>query len=234
MADNTRAFFLHPKEPRVGGAGIVPASDAALFPEAGPAVLWGQGTPDGDRAPFTLVNKGSLYLAVDQTDDTTAVWLKVDEGSDNADWVRLFAENHALIDTADLAAAAGITVEQLESNARLFFVRSDLFDISAADSEQVVLHAVAAMTIKSAYLVWQEATTASGAAEGDITIGVATGGAGVVGATAYAVSKASGSKQALTIASGAVAAGESVFVSHDVADGAAGTYYLFLEVELNS
>ena len=209
MADNTVAFFWRQLVQKIGGAGVVPGDLANLnLPEAAPSVLWGQGTPDGDRLPFTQVNKGSLYLAVDQTDDTSPLWVKVDEGNDNADWVK---------------ATVGGDVNPAHVS------MSALFDISAADSEMVVLHAKAALTITKAYLLWNEATGASGAAEGDITIGVATGGAEIVAATAYVVSKASGSVTDLTIASGAVASGESVFASHDVATGAAGTYFLFLE-----
>src|SRR3990167_10980477 len=186
MAASTQAFFLFPPGGMTGTGQVAPLD--AMVPEVAPSVLWGQGTPAA-IAPFTTVNKGSLYFAVDQTDDTTAVWQKVDEGGDTADWVRVFVENQALIDTNDLAAAAGIVTGQIAVAARTFFEKSSLFDISAADSEQVILHAKAALTITKAYLLWNEATGASGAAEGDITIGTATGGAEIVAATAYVVSK---------------------------------------------
>ena len=209
MADNTVAFFWRQLVQKIGGAGVVPGDLANLnLPEPAPSILWGQGTPDGDRLPFTQVNKGSLYLAVDQTDDTSPLWVKVDEGNDNADWVK--------------ATVGGDVNPAMVS-------MSALYDISAADSEQVVLHAKAALTITKAYLLWNEATGASGAAEGDITIGTATGGAEIVAATAYPASKATGSVTDLTIASGAVAAGSSVFASHDQAASAAGTYFLVLE-----
>lgn len=230
MTASVQAFFLH-NPVAVGGAGeIVGGGPSGMYPEGSPAILWGQGTP-GAIAPFTLVNKGSLYMAVDQADDVTAVYMKVDEGLDAADWVRIFVENQALIDTNDLAAAAGITNAQL-ANGGTIVVRSDLFDISAADSEQVIFNAKkGAATITAAYLVWNEATGASGAAEGDITIGTASGGGQIVTATAYSVSKASGSVQALSLASGALAANASVFASHDQAASADGTYYLFLELD---
>ena len=209
MADNTVAFFWRQLVQKIGGAGVVPGDLANLnLPEPAPSILWGQGTPDGDRLPFTQVNKGSLYLAVDQTDDTSPLWVKVDEGGDNADWVK--------------ATVGGDVNPAMVS-------MSALYDISASDSEQVVLHAKAALTITKAYLLWNEATGASGAAEGDITIGTATGGAQIVAAAAYEVSKATGSVSDLTIVSGAVAAGSSVFASHDQAASAAGTYFLVLE-----
>ena len=230
MADSVLAFFLqNPKGDTASGAPVGPGG--SMYPEDAPAIMWGQGTPNGDLAPFNLVNKGSLWMSTDQADDVTAVYVKVDEGGDNADWVRLFVENQALIDTNDLAAAAGITNAQL-ANGGTIVVRSDLFDISAADSEQVIFNAKkGAATITAAYLVWQEATGASGAAEGDITIGTASGGAQVVAAAAYTVSKATGSVSALTLVSGALAADASVYASHDQAASADGTYYLFLELD---
>src|SRR3990167_3538568 len=63
-----------------------------------------------------------------------------------------------------------------------------------------------ALLITSAFLLWNEATGASGAAEGDITIGTASAGAQIVAATTYAVSKATGSIQSLSLVAGAVAA----------------------------
>ena len=202
MAVNTQAFFLTNPVDSLQDGGI---SIGAMHPETQPAILWGQGTPDGDRAPFNVVNKGSIYMQTNATDDTPAVWYKVDEGGANDDW-----------------ALGGSYV----------IVTSALFDISAAASEQVLFHAVAAAKVIEAGIIWNEATGASGAAEGDITIGVATGGAEIVAAASYGVSKATGTYDALTIVDGEVAAGESVFASHDQAAGADGTYFLQLKILL--
>lgn len=200
MAVSTNAFFLQ-NPTNLGGVNNVPAQ-LGMYPESPPAILWGQGTPT-NIAPFTSVNKGSLYLCVNNADDVPSVYVKVDEGGDADDWVM---------------------------GGSPFLVTSALFDISGADSEQVVMHAVSELIIVQAGLIWNEATAASGAAEGDITIGVATGGAQIVAADAYDVSQASGAYQALTIVDGEVAAGESVFASHDQAAGANGTYFLQLKV----
>jgi len=87
MTASTKAYFLYPPAPAVGGAGHVNPPGAGLFPENSPAWLWGQGTP-GAIPPFTTVNKGSFYSEVNATDDYTGhVWMKVDEGGDAADWV---------------------------------------------------------------------------------------------------------------------------------------------------
>ena len=77
MAVNTQAFFLTNPVDSLQDGGI---SIGAMHPETQPAILWGQGTPDGDRAPFNVVNKGSIYMQTNATDDTPAVWYKVDEG----------------------------------------------------------------------------------------------------------------------------------------------------------
>lgn len=246
MATATAGFYLNPPGLGYGSAGAADPPNAGLLPEGAPSILWSQGTPAA-IPPFTLVNKGSICMVVNATDDTTALYMKVDEALATTDWVRIFAENEALIDTNDLSATAGIvdgqianatitggklvnatvTVEKLETNALSNCTRSILVDISATDSETIPLYAPAALTITRIDLIWQEATTASGAAEGDVTIGTATGGAQIVTAAngAYAVSQATGANQNLTITSGAVAADGSVFQSHDIADAAAGTYF---------
>jgi hypothetical protein len=208
MAASTKAFFLYPPSPGLGGAGHVEPPGGAMLPEGSPAWLWGQGTPAA-IAPFTTVNKGSIYSEVNATDDDPNLWMKVDEGGDAADWVRM--------------GSTGV-----------FVVRGLLVDISAADSEQIPFHAVTACEILEAGLVWQEATGTTGAADGDVTVGSATGGAQFVVADAYDISKASGSYQALTLVTGAMAAGTSVFWSHDQAASAAGTYYPQLKIRVEA
>jgi hypothetical protein len=205
MTANVRAFYLLPPQLAEFGGGI----GSALWPEQAPAVLWGQGTPDGDRAPFTVVNKGSLYLCTNNADDVGAVYQKVDEGDADTDWVLLGGQSGGIV-----------------------IVTSALFDISAAASEQVLYHAVTADEILEAGIIWNEATGASGAAEGDITIGTTTGGAEVVAATSYTVSQATGSYVPLTLVDGTLAAGDEVFASHDQAASADGTYFLQLKIRL--
>lgn len=208
MAASVKAYELYPPSPGLGGAGHVEPPNAGLLPEGSPAILWGQGTPAA-IPPFTTVNKGSLYMEVNAADDVQNLWQKCDEGGDTADWVRVGAMGEVI-------------------------VRSALYDISAADSEQVVFHAVNPAVILEAGLVWNEATATSGAAEGDITIGTATGGAQIVAAASYPVSTASGAYTALTIVDGTLAAGDSVFASHDQSAGAAGTYFLQLKIRLGT
>lgn len=206
------AYFL--RNPKAESGAGFPSGEgpSAMYPEGIPTLLWGQGTPNGDLEPFQSTNKGSLYLQVDAADDAACAWIKVDEANDDNDWVLL---------VQNAAVPTGVRL-----------TRSALYDISAADSEQTLLAAEAAggaLTILRAYLVWAEATGASGAAEGDITIGTSTGSNEIVAATAYTASKAIGTHSDLVIKNGAVAASGSVFASHDVASGALGTYYLFLE-----
>ena len=51
-----------------------------------PAVIAGKGTPDGDRAPFTTVPKGSIYLQMDAADDAVFIFGKVDDAGADNDW----------------------------------------------------------------------------------------------------------------------------------------------------
>ena len=207
MTASTKAYFLYPPAPGLG-AGHVNPPGGGLHPENSPAWLWGQGTPAA-IAPFTTVNKGSLYSEVNATDDDPHLWFKVDEGGDTADWVSV--------------GKTGVVV-----------VTSELYDIDQAASEQVVFNAVTACQILEAGLIWNEATGASGAAEGDITIGTATGGGELVTADGYDVSQSSGAYQALTLVTGVLTAGQSVFASHDQAAGADGTYFLQLKIRIEA
>jgi hypothetical protein len=179
-----------------------------MFPEAGPTWIWGQGTPAAID-PFTVVQKGSLYSEVNADDDDPSLWMKVDEGGDAADWVRW-------------------------SNTGVVEVRSALYTIDAADSEQVIFHAVSACQILSAGILYNEATETSGAASGDITVGTAAAGDELVTATAYEVSKATGYYKALTVKlSGLLAAGASVFVSHDDAGASVpGTVFVVMKIRV--
>lgn len=207
MAVNTNAFFLkNPVGMDTIGAGTGAGDQASMHPEVQPVILWGQGTPDGDRAPFSLVNKGSLYISVNQTDDTHVLWQKVDEAGADDDW--LSAENATIVSQW-----------------------GDIFDISAGPAEQVVFHAVAEILITEIGIVWNEARSST-VTTGDLQIGVATGGEEIVAAVVFPPSKATGDYQALTIVDGQVSAGESVFASFDDATTEPGTYFIIAKYHL--
>ena len=207
MAASTKAYFLYPPSPGLGAGHVNPPS-GGLHPENSPAWLWGQGTPAA-IAPFTTVNKGSIYSEVNASDDDPHLWFKVDEGGDTADWVSI-------------------------GNTGVVVVKSELFDISATDSGQVVFNAVTACEVLEAGILWNEASAASGLEGGDVTIGTTTGGAELVAATAYGTSKSTGTYDALVLKAAGVelAAAASVFVSHDIASGAAGTYFLQMKIRV--
>jgi hypothetical protein len=194
--------------------------------EGQPSILWGQGTPNGDLAPFNLVNKGSLYLSVDQTDDAACVYEKVSEDGDNNDWVVLM-----------LAGDTGgnVLIEALEVNAKSHIVvLPTLVDISEAASEFIAFHAVAEVEITEIGLLWEEGSQDdTGVHEGDVTIGTATGGGQVVAATTYTDNTSPGDYQALSLAEGTMAAGTSMFVSHDQSTGT-GTYRVIFKYYLAS
>ena len=53
-----------------------------------PAIMTGNGTPDADAVPFSVVAMGSLYIQMDAADDAVALFIKVDDAlnADNTDW----------------------------------------------------------------------------------------------------------------------------------------------------
>jgi hypothetical protein len=102
MATNTSAFLVVNPNPA--------KKQPAMTPEPAPTFLWGQGTPDGDREPFLNAQKGTLYFAVDTTDDDNHIWQKVDEGGDDADWVQLGVQTQAPVNAtaSTLAVTAAL------------------------------------------------------------------------------------------------------------------------------
>ena len=207
MATSTLARFMFPV-PRDGAGQILPPDRGYAHPEVAPAWLWGQGTPAA-IAPFTTVNKGSVYSQVDVSDDNPNLWVKIDEGGDAADWV-------------------------LMGNTGIVCVQGLQIDISAAASEQLTFHAVTACEILECGIIYEEATGTTGASEGDITIGTTTGGNEIVEATPYAISKAVGAYQALTLVTGVLAAGTSLFISHDQSASAAGKVRPLLKIRVEA
>ncbi len=208
MTVSVRAFFLTPPEVgMLGSVGFTGQVGGAMHPETPPSILWGQGTPNGDLPPFNLVNKGSLYMCVNNTDDSGHLYHKVDEGGDDADWV---------------------LYETLPTRR---IVTGPVMNLDNAGTEDFVIFAPGvAVTIVTARLVFTEATDASGAAEGAVTVGTAVNGEQIVASVALAVSKAIGSFQELTIVSGTVAADGFATVRIDgYATTEAGEAFLQLE-----
>ena len=95
MADSvsTAAFRMFETDPE--------HRQGALAPEKAPNVMWGQGFPDGDLAPWVDMQKGSLWIEVNANDDDSHVWMKVDEGEDDDDWVRLMTNVYAPLGQGD-------------------------------------------------------------------------------------------------------------------------------------
>lgn len=84
-----RPFFGSP----MVGAGLSASapgigwSPEVIVPESPlPVLIVGTGAPDGDASPFLEANKGSVYLQMDATDDAAHMFVKFDEGGDDADW----------------------------------------------------------------------------------------------------------------------------------------------------
>ena len=72
MAVATNAFYLA-GAPYGGVLGtLINAYGSEIVPEGSPAIIYGQGTP-GAIPPFTLVNKGSLYMELNATDNNPSL-----------------------------------------------------------------------------------------------------------------------------------------------------------------
>lgn len=236
MTTNTVAYFLYPMlGGKESGTGYSPGMSMGMAPEGRPSIIWGQGTPDGDRSPFKNLNKGSLYLCVNNTDDQACIYQKVDEGSDDNDWVLVFAENHAKIDTSDMAASPNIAGTKLATNARREFAVTKDFNIdngAGTTDDDIVLVPSDGVTIVAVRAVYVEATDTAGAASANFKVGTAVGGAQIVAATALEVSKAVGTKTAATLVTGAgaIAADGMIAVRHTgIATTEAGQYFVQIE-----
>lgn len=210
---------------------------SSMESEKEPDALWGLGTPNGDLEPFKSAQKGTTYVSVDRSDDETHVYIKVAEADADSDWVRLLAENHALIDTADLAVSAGIKGSQLAVNARRQFLVSKVFNIdngAATTDDDILVLPSDGLSVIAANVVYTEATDSAGAASANVRIGTTAGGVQVVYTTPLQVSKAVGSRTPLVLETGAgvlqVAANGFMIVRHTgIASTDAGAYKVVVE-----
>lgn len=166
-----------------------------------PRIYWGRGSPDGGLKKLADASKGSIFLSTDQS-DSTAVWVKVATAGATADWAILSGIQTMTSREFDIDNGAGTLAKD-----NFYFSR--------------------AATLLSATLVYTEATDASGAAEANIKLGSVDTGTQYVGATPLQASKAIGATQTLSLASAAVAAGGTVFLTHTgIAATEAGKYYV--------
>jgi hypothetical protein len=85
---------------------------------SGVALLIGSGSPDGNTDPYNSAGKGSFYLRIDQTDDYSPLYVKVDADGADDDWVPTFVEK----DEADRILEGNLT---LDADKRLYFRDTD-------------------------------------------------------------------------------------------------------------
>jgi len=110
--------------------------------------------------------------------------------------------------------------------------RSQAFNLdngAAATIDDVILRHTKPVTLRSARIVYSDATTGTVAA-GNAKIGTTVGGAEIVAATAYENTKAVGTVTAMTLVAVAVPANTPVIVRHTgVAATQAGLAYVEIE-----
>ena len=95
--------------------------------DSGVALLIGSGSPDGNTDPWSSAGKGSLHIRIDQTDDYSPLYVKVDADGADDDWVPTFVESDSVART--LKSTLTMDVDK-----KLFFRDSDNFMHSNAAS----------------------------------------------------------------------------------------------------
>lgn len=127
-------------------------------------------------------------------------------------------KNEHIASDADIAATKtinryAIKYQQLERKSR-HQVRSESFNLDDnATVDRVLLRPSSAITITAARIVYDDATTGT-VAGGSMAVGTTVGGGEIVAATNYENATAVGATTAMSIVSGAVAAGTPVIVRH--------------------
>ncbi len=102
-------------------------------------------------------------------------------------------------------------------NQRFQVVRTQTFNLdngSGATIDEAVLNLPYAIRLVAVKAIYQEATDSSGAASANFKVGITAGGATIVAATAYAVSKAVGATTDGTILIPVIAKNTTLFVRH--------------------
>jgi len=205
-----------------------------LDPEAHPNLWWGQGTPAGTIDPWLSAQKGSLYMQVDATDDTSHIWQKVDEGNDADDWV--LCTSLGAIVNADVATGAAIVGSKLAAKAQKRHIHTRPFDVDSGNGTVTsdIFMFSSAITVTAAKIIYTVATDTTGAASGHVFIGTTAGGTEVASSTSLEVAKAIGTTTTITIGAGAVAANTMLCVTHHgVAATEAGEVVVMIEFTID-
>lgn len=85
---------------------------------SGVALLIGSGSPDGNTDPWNSAGKGSVHLRIDQTDDISPFYVKVDADGADDDWVPVFVEK----DEGDRILEGNLT---MDADKRVYFRDTD-------------------------------------------------------------------------------------------------------------
>ncbi|MHC4230622.1 MAG: hypothetical protein ACYSW0_24565 [Planctomycetota bacterium] len=107
MALSEKSTLTHPIE-----IGLTAGSSSGV------ALLIGSGSPDGNTDPYNSAGKGSVYLRIDQTDDISPFYAKVDNDGADDDWVPFFVEK----DEGDRILEGNLT---MDADKRVYFRDTD-------------------------------------------------------------------------------------------------------------
>jgi hypothetical protein len=120
MALSEKSTLTHPIE-----IGLTAGSSSGV------ALLIGAGSPNGDADPYNSAGKGSIYLRIDQTDDISPFYAKVDDDGADDDWVAVFVEK----DEGDRILEGDLT---MDVDKRTYYRDTNLSIYSDAASQLVI------------------------------------------------------------------------------------------------
>jgi len=103
MALSPKTTLTHPIE-----IGLTAGSNSGV------ALLIGSGSPDGNTDPWNSAGKSSVHLRIDQTDDVSPFYVKVDADGADDDWVPVFVEK----DEGDRILEGDLT---MDADKRVYF-----------------------------------------------------------------------------------------------------------------
>ena len=120
MALSPKSTLTHPIQ-----IGLTAGSDSGI------AFLVGSGSPDGNTDPWGSACKGSVHLRIDQTDDLSPFYVKVDDDGADDDWVPVFVEK----DEADRTLEGDLT---MDADKRTYYRDTNLSIYSDAASQLTI------------------------------------------------------------------------------------------------
>lgn len=121
-------------------------------------IIWGTGAPDGNSAPQSDADEGSLYLRTDASTDETALYIKVDAADSDDDWAAVLVAGEIVT-----GGRTWSTDWTIGTDKKFYFRDSGIYAHSSGDG---VLHLVADGSVR----IGDGTNEAIFAADGELTL----------------------------------------------------------------